>query len=338
MAAPLSADQFLAALRAEGVRVVEVGAWRTHNRNARGAWGPVHGVVIHHTVTSGTQDSVDLCYDGYNELPGPLCHGVIDKTGTVHLVGYGRTNHAGSGDSSVLGAVIEESALPRPTSNDVDGNARFYGFECINLGDGRDPWPAAQLEAIERVSAALCRAHSWGSGSVIGHKEWTNTKIDPVGFTMPEMRTRIAKRLGGQSDPDPTTPQESSVPYTLGEYSGTAVTLPPNQWTTLKIGADADLITDAQAYTATVYLTVAAPEGSTLQGRFYHRRRDGSRWDAAIVERQATPGSSFVDFSHSGSISDGETVRFEITYGPADTTDTKPATITTARARGLYWK
>ena len=31
--------------------VVEVGDWRTHNRNHKGPWGPVHGVMIHHTVT-----------------------------------------------------------------------------------------------------------------------------------------------------------------------------------------------------------------------------------------------------------------------------------------------
>ena len=30
----------------------------------------------------------------------------------------------------------------------VDGKARFYGFECVNRGDGKDPWPAAQLDAM----------------------------------------------------------------------------------------------------------------------------------------------------------------------------------------------
>ncbi|MEU7164969.1 peptidoglycan-binding protein [Streptomyces morookaense] len=198
MATPLTADQFVTALRAEGVIVVEVDDWRDHNRNHKGAWGPVNGVIVHHTVTSGTASSVELCYDGYDELPGPLCHGVIDKDGVVHLVGNGRANHAGTGDGDVLSAVVGESALPRPTANDTDGNARFYGFECINLGDGDDPWPAAQLDAIERVSAALCRAHGWEAGSVIGHKEWTNTKVDPVGFAMDDMRDRVAARLGGK--------------------------------------------------------------------------------------------------------------------------------------------
>ncbi|GAA2715919.1 MULTISPECIES: peptidoglycan-binding protein [Streptomyces] len=196
MATPLTADQFAGALRAEGVDVVETDGWREHNRNHKGAWGPVHGVIIHHTVTSGTASSVELCYDGYEELPGPLCHGVIDKSGTVHLVGYGRANHAGTGDGAVLAAVVDETPLPGPTADDTDGNARFYGFECINLGDGEDPWPAEQLAAIERVAAALCRAHGWGAGSVIGHKEWTNTKVDPVGFEMADLRDRVAARLG----------------------------------------------------------------------------------------------------------------------------------------------
>ncbi|MFF5589739.1 peptidoglycan recognition protein family protein [Streptomyces hygroscopicus] len=201
MATPLSAAQFLAALKAEGVRVVEVGDWRHHNRNAKGPWGPVNGVMIHHTVTSGTKPSVDICRNGYSSLPGPLCHGVIDKDGGVHLVGYGRANHAGGGDPAVLRHVTAEDYGTRPPSpsrgnaNGIDGNARFYGFECINLGNGRDPWPEAQLEAIERVGAAICRAHEWGARSVIGHLEWSADKIDPRGFGMPGMRDRIAARL-----------------------------------------------------------------------------------------------------------------------------------------------
>ncbi|MFC8271674.1 peptidoglycan-binding protein [Streptomyces sp. NPDC057271] len=204
MATPLTADQLLSALRAEGVTVVEHDGWRTHNRNHVGAWGPVNGVMIHHTVSSGAASSVELCYNGYSGLPGPLCHGVITKDGTVHLVGNGRANHAGGGDPSVLQAVITETYGTRPpapqehqgSSGAVDGNSRFYGFECVNLGDGADPWPAAQLDAIERVSAAICRAHGWGAKSVIGHLEWSDWKSDPRGFAMPGMRDRVQTRLG----------------------------------------------------------------------------------------------------------------------------------------------
>ncbi|WP_320784692.1 peptidoglycan-binding protein [Streptomyces sp. CRN 30] len=195
MATPLTADTLVAALTAEGVTVVEHGDWRNHNRDAVGAWGPVNGVIVHHTVTSGTDVSVDLCYDGTTDLPGPLCHGVIDKDGTVYLVGNGRANHAGLGDADVLAAVIAETALPAANSDDVDGNTRFYGFECVNLGDGSDPWPEAQLEAVARTAAAICRAHGWGAASVIGHLEWTFRKIDPKGFSMASMRDRIAALL-----------------------------------------------------------------------------------------------------------------------------------------------
>ncbi|MGW4161731.1 N-acetylmuramoyl-L-alanine amidase [Streptomyces sp. NPDC004788] len=195
MAPPMSASRFLHALRDEGLTVVEVGDWRTHNRNHKGPWGPVNGVMIHHTVTRGTDNTVRICRDGYDSLPGPLCHGVIAKDGTVHLVGYGRANHAGLGDPDVLRAVVAEQRLPVDDQATTDGNRHFYGFECENLGDGEDPWPKVQLEAITKAAAALCRVHGWTQRSVIGHKEWQPGKVDPRGFTMGWLREQIADRL-----------------------------------------------------------------------------------------------------------------------------------------------
>ncbi|WP_328545449.1 N-acetylmuramoyl-L-alanine amidase [Streptomyces europaeiscabiei] len=205
MATPPAARTFLQALLDEGVTVVEVGDWEDHNRNHKGPWGPVHGVMIHHTVTSGSKRTVEICRDGHSSLPGPLCHGVITKDGRVHLVGYGRTNHAGLGDPDVLRAVIDEKTLPADDEATVDGNRHFYGFECENLGDGQDPWPAAQLDAIERVAAALCRHHGWDSGSVIGHLNWQPGKVDPRGFTMESMRARVDTRLGKVTPKPPVT-------------------------------------------------------------------------------------------------------------------------------------
>ncbi|GHJ35068.1 peptidoglycan-binding protein [Streptomyces sp. TS71-3] len=197
MADPLTAARALKALRDEGLTVHEVRSWSKHNRNTKGPWGPLNGVMIHHTVTKGVEGSVDLCYDGRSDLPGPLCHGVIDKAGEVHLVGWGRANHAGLGDADVLRAVIAETALPGDNQANADGNSRFYGFECINMGDGKDPWPEEQLDAAARAAAALCRAHGWTERSVIGHKEWQPGKVDPRGFTMDSMRRRVATLLKG---------------------------------------------------------------------------------------------------------------------------------------------
>lgn len=125
MSTPMSASAFLEALTNEGLTVVQVGDWRTHNRNHKGPWGPVNGVMIHHTVTSGTAATVRICRDGYPEPPGPLCHGVIAKDGRIHLVGYGRTNHAGLGDDAVLRAVVAEKRLPPDNEANTDGNRHF---------------------------------------------------------------------------------------------------------------------------------------------------------------------------------------------------------------------
>ncbi len=205
MATPLSADRFLSVLKGAGLGVVEHGKWRTHNRNTHGNWGPANGVMIHHTGPySSEKDMVELCRVGYQDLPGPLCHGVIDRSGTIHLVGYGRTNHAGMGDTDVLLAVIaEKTDLPRDNEADTDGNRHFYGFECINSGS--QPWPAAQLDAMARAAAAICRAHGWNEHSVIGHKEWQPGKPDPGGIDMDDFRARVARHLkdAGKPKPDP---------------------------------------------------------------------------------------------------------------------------------------
>ena len=216
MAEPMTYPAFIAALRAEGLTVIEETtngrSPAEHNRNHKGAWGPVNGVMIHHTVTRGHDSTIDICRTGYSSLPGPLCHGVICKAGHVHVVGYGRANHAGLGDDDVLQAVIDEHALPPDNEANTDGNRHFYGFECENLGDGKDPWPAVQLEAIERAAAAICRHHGWNERSVIGHLEWQPGKVDPRGFTMASMRARISDRLDGKTTPSAPSHEEDDMP------------------------------------------------------------------------------------------------------------------------------
>jgi hypothetical protein len=334
MATPIGASALVAALKREGLRVVEVGGWRTHNRNHVGAWGPVHGVMVHHTVTSGSARTVEICRNGHSTLPGPLCHGVITKDGRVHLVGHGRANHAGSGDDDVLRAVINETPLPPDNEANTDGNRHFYGFECENLGDGRDPWPAAQLDAIERAAAALCRHHGWKAESVIGHLEWQPGKVDPRGFSMNTMRSRVRERL--THSPGWTRGEEDDVPNVIGEYQTTDIRLAPRKWTTLSIKGT-DILSGATRYQVMAHLTAAIPPGSTIQGRFYHLRPDGSRWESGIVERIGTSGDTFADFHHSGSIARTEKLRFEAAYYPADSSDTGAAVISVSRLRGLYW-
>lgn len=213
MATPVTVAQLLATFKKWGVDYEEVRSWRSHNRSAGRAWGPMNGIVIHHTASSNDAAAVKLVYDGRSDLPGPLAHVVTANTGKVYLVGHGRANHAGSGDSRTLGAVVAEDGRFPATPNrlDADGNARFYGNEVVNAGNGKDTYPEKQYIATLRWAASLCDHHGWSAMSVIGHKEWTNQKIDPKGplerggsFSMPTFRAQVQALLdhGPNGDTD----------------------------------------------------------------------------------------------------------------------------------------
>lgn len=210
MATPLTNDRMLAALRGAGIKLHEYSGWRTHNRNHKGSWGGVNGIVIHHTAGS---NSLSLCRNGRAGLPGPLCHVHIAKDGTVTLLSNGRANHAGTFARNAHDAVVAESTThPRPDSSEpIDGNSHYYGAEVENLGNGSDWYPDAQYWATVRWAAAICAAHGWSEHSVIGHKEGTRRKIDPKGpvssaggpdFSMNQFRRDVASVLTGNDSED----------------------------------------------------------------------------------------------------------------------------------------
>lgn len=220
MATPLTADQILAKLRAEGLTVHEHTGWRTHNRDtATGkTFGPVIGVLIHHTAGHGDKE---LCYNGRPDLPGPLCHSWLGKTDGLWMIGHGRANHAGLVDLDVLNALrAEASPLPHDDQANADGNDCLYGLEIENLGNVLDPYPASQYHQAVLWAAALCRAHGWSEKSVAGHKEVQPGKIDPS-FDMDDFRADVKKQLaltpgGGTVTPKPTpTPSKPKVDLSL---------------------------------------------------------------------------------------------------------------------------
>jgi hypothetical protein len=219
MAVPLTADQLIAALVAEGVNVAQRAGWRTHNRNHIGPWGPVNGVVIHHTAGV---DSLEFCWSGSSTLPGPVCHTHLAKSGLATMVGHGRVNHAGTFAENAHTAVVLEAAVhPRPDGVEpVDGNRHYYGIEIENRGDGKDPYPAEQYGTAVRWAAAICRAHGWSAHSVIGHKEGTRRKIDPS-FDMDVFRDAVAARL---AHPASWNPEEEDDMPTAVEIADAVLT------------------------------------------------------------------------------------------------------------------
>lgn len=198
---PLSASGTRAALAkydGHGYHLHYVDGWETRNRGDRGnGWGPVYGFMVHHTGDDAP-DSADLnvCIYGRSDLPGPLVQFGIADDGGVYVIGCGRANHAGLGDSRVLAAVRDESydtRPPAPTLKDWDGNGSFYGVETFYSGY-HVPTPA-QYAAMLALSAAICDAQGWTGKSVIGHGEWVATKWDPGKVDMPSFRYQVDRLM-----------------------------------------------------------------------------------------------------------------------------------------------
>ena len=193
--------QYVAALKAEGLSLTAHPGWAETDRP--GPWAP-YGVAVHHTgPMSTTAAMIDLLRKGRSDLPGPLCHAGARKTGIIDLVGWQDTNHAGLVDPLVLSAIRQGTPAPAPRSggDSADGNAALYGIECYNDGDGRDPWPARQVDAIVRYCAALCRMHGWNENHVVYHKGLTTRKVDPKGLmSITSLRAKVRDQIGRRSE------------------------------------------------------------------------------------------------------------------------------------------
>ena len=249
MAAPMAPADWRRALKAEGVRFVELDGWTTRGRDqATGkTFGPVNGVLNHHTAG---RDSLDvIAYRGQGAaVPPPLAHALLRKDGVVVLVADGRANHAGLAAKNSFDAIVAEKPIPKPSkaSGTVDGNDSLYGLETENLGNGTDVYTRAQYDAWVRFNAAICRFHGWGAGSCAGHLETSvEGKPDPRGpvegygrrgrftFTMGQLRADVHERLAHAPSWSPPTAEEAPSMTTpdyvnLGLAHG--VQLAPGSW------------------------------------------------------------------------------------------------------------
>lgn len=227
MSTPMTADQTIAALKKWGIAYHEhtIGgvSWRHHNRAATGlAWGPVNGFMLHHTADDAPDDlDFDVCWHGRSDLPGPLCQFGLRDDGTVDLIGCGRCNHAGGGGpADVFDAIVNESYgdyPPPPTCHDgsplppaIDGNVHFYG--CETYYSGSHKMTAAAYRTAVKLAAAICDFHGWSAKSAIGHKEWSDWKVDPGCLDMKVYRADVQAALdngpaGKPPKKPPTTKQ-----------------------------------------------------------------------------------------------------------------------------------
>jgi hypothetical protein len=167
-------------LAAAGLTVIEHDGWQTRGR---GEMGELHGVICHHTAgaKTGNAPSLSLVLYGRTDLAGPLSQLFLARNGEFHVLAAGRCNHAGSGSWQGISA----------------GNTGFIGIEAENAGDGKDPWPAEQMDAYARGVAAILKHIGADAVMACGHKEFAlprGRKIDPS-FDMIEFRGRVEAKM-----------------------------------------------------------------------------------------------------------------------------------------------
>jgi hypothetical protein len=178
---PKGPIDLLEVLTAAGVRVKPAAGWQ-----GRGKPGfTPEGILLHHTAgpKKGDAPSLKVCIEGRPDLSGPLCHIVLARSGEAHLIAAKKANHAGSGALQVLERVradkaIEGDAKKNGWKDEGSGNAYFYGIEVENSGMPEDAYPEAQVDALVKICAALCRAHGWSANRVVHHRQWTARKVD----------------------------------------------------------------------------------------------------------------------------------------------------------------
>jgi hypothetical protein len=160
-------------LREEGLNVIEHDGWRDRGHDD---FLDIRGVIGHHTAGGGTSDWI-IVQNGRSDLPGPLAQLVLERDGTFRVIAAGVCWHAGHG-----------SWPGWPTDN---ANYHTIGIEAVNNGVGQE-WPAVQLDAYKRGSAAILRKIGRDANDFAGHKEYSSEgKIDPAGIDLDGFRRDI---------------------------------------------------------------------------------------------------------------------------------------------------
>lgn len=174
-------------LREAGLQVRDDGGWLSRGRPW--AFDPV-GVLMHHTAFRATganpQPALATVRDGRPGLRGPLCHVLVARDGTCHLISAGRANHAG------------EARASGPVEGG-DGNVSYVGIEIDYAPQepfGQQP-TTAQLDASVTAAAVIVARLGTGADHVRYHAETSTAgKWDP-GRTLDAdaFRARVAEEL-----------------------------------------------------------------------------------------------------------------------------------------------
>ncbi len=250
-------------LREAGVPVTEHGDWR--NRLRPGSFDPI-GVLWHHTAAtssaSNPHPALNVCINGRSDLPGPLCHAVVDYNGKFHVISGGRSNHAGKARASG----------PIPAG---DGNTMMVGWE-IDYNGTSQRMTTAQYNNSLKATAAVLRRLGRSASYARGHRETSTTgKIDPSFIDLSTMRADVAKLL---------SPPTTAWTYTVDNANADRFTASSNwgisSYSPQRVGTDYRY-TDPLPASDAVWYRFPVPETATY--------RVEARWPASAGYNSATP-------------------------------------------------
>ncbi|MNS14367.1 1,6-anhydro-N-acetylmuramyl-L-alanine amidase AmpD [compost metagenome] len=155
------------------------------NSSPRPAGTKIDTIVLHHTAGGGTaQDTGRYFQNPANQVSSNY---VIGKDGTIvqPVEDDRRSWHAG-----------ESEFDGRRNVNDFS-----IGIEIVNMGDGKDPYPDEQYQALAKLVTHLQRKYGIPWERIVGHKDVAlprGRKIDPsANFNYEKLRQEVEKLTGG---------------------------------------------------------------------------------------------------------------------------------------------
>lgn len=162
------------------LQIVDAPAAATHYTRGREGHTP-RFIIIHHSA--GTDS---LLWLSHTSSPPVSCHNLISKLGvnfkivppadTAYCAGFG-----------VVGPVDPDRNDPPGVAPNL--NYASLNIELENLGNGKDPYPAAQMQ--------MCAAQivewwgMYGFLAVLGHSDVDPAKNDPKGFDWGDLWRRM---------------------------------------------------------------------------------------------------------------------------------------------------
>ncbi len=155
------------------------------NCDERPPGSTINCIVLHSTVEATTEGTMGIFLDPAKKVSA---HFVVGKDGrVVQMVPIEkRAWHAGASVLDGVGRVNDYS----------------FGIEMVNLNDGRDPYPQAQLDAVAGLIRFIRCRYPIPDDRIVSHAQIAlpaGRKSDPAGFNFD--RIRALARLGVVENP-----------------------------------------------------------------------------------------------------------------------------------------